>query len=71
MPTDMPGWLQNARKDMQDRMHTPKYKPRPVQGAGVQRASEAQSGAIRRATAVSGHNVFRPDIYRVSEGYLN
>lgn len=27
--------------------------------------------AVRQQAASSGHNVFRPDIYRVSEGYMN
>jgi hypothetical protein len=27
--------------------------------------------ALRSQTAARGHNVFRPDIYRVSEGYIS
>lgn len=27
--------------------------------------------AVRQRATSSGHNVFRPDIYRVSEGYMN
>ena len=26
--------------------------------------------AVQSQTAMRGHNVFRPDIYRVSEGYI-
>lgn len=30
----------------------------------------ASTDAVKQEAAASGHNVFRPDIYRVSEGYL-
>lgn len=44
--------------------------PRPM--ANTYQASAATVGAaIRTQTASRGHNVFRPDVYRVSEGYLN
>ena len=66
--TSRPGWIGIA-------------SPSPVKG--VQRtpkpristmptdASAVQSKALRAQTAAQSHNVFRPDIYRVSEGYLN
>jgi hypothetical protein len=71
MATDMPAWLQGARKDMQSRMHSPKFKPRPIGGTLPGQASEVQAKAVRSATATGGHNTFRPDVYRVSEGYLS
>ena len=69
MATDMPAWLKRAQGDMQHRMHSPKYQPTTLPstqpaGAGV------ESSAIRKGAAASSHNTFRPDIYRVSEGYL-
>ena len=36
----------------------------PQAAASVQQTLKQQTGLI-------GHNVFRPDIYRVSEGYLS
>ncbi len=39
--------------------------PMPAQGA-TDVAKAVRSQAVARS-----HNVFRPDIYRVSEGYLN
>lgn len=33
-------------------------------------SASVSSGAVRSETAMSGHNVFRPDIYRVSEGVV-
>ena len=30
----------------------------------------ATVAAVRAQTAARGHNTFRPDIYRVSEGYI-
>lgn len=44
----------------------PKIKLGPTDASPQTAAS-----AIRSQAAVSSHNVFRPDIYRVSEGYLN
>lgn len=32
---------------------------------------QTAAASIRSETAQRGHNVFRPDVYRVSEGYLN
>lgn len=44
-------------------------KPRlgPVQASAPNGTPQATS----RQAVTSGHNVFRPDIYRVSEGYMN
>ena len=35
-----------------------------------QASSAAVSTALQKQTSMRGHNVFRPDIYRVSEGYI-
>lgn len=35
-----------------------------------QASSAAVSVALQKQTSMRGHNVFRPDIYRVSEGYV-
>lgn len=45
--------------------------PKPRTNTAAADASAVQSQAVRAATAASSHNVFRPDIFRVSEGYLN
>jgi len=34
-------------------------------------AAATQQTALKQQTGMLGHNVFRPDIYRVSEGYLS
>lgn len=34
-------------------------------------ASANQQTALKEQTGMIGHNVFRPDIYRVSGGYLS
>jgi len=34
-------------------------------------AAASQEAAVKTSEAMMGHNVFRPDIYRVSEGYLS
>jgi len=56
---------------MQERMHSPKFQPRTIGTTMPAQASEVQAKAIRSAAVAKSHNVFRPDIYRVSEGYLN
>lgn len=43
----------------------PGSNTKPIQAAAV------QSSALRAQTAAQSHNVFRPDIFRVSDGYLN
>lgn len=45
--------------------------PKPRVATQEAAASSVQAQAVRAATAASSHNVFRPDIFRVSEGYLN
>jgi hypothetical protein len=35
-----------------------------------QASADTVSKAIQKQTSMRGHNVFRPDIYRVSEGYI-
>jgi hypothetical protein len=54
---------------MQHRMHSPKYQP-ISQPSTQPAAAGVEAGAIRREAASRSHNTFRPDIYRVSEGYL-
>lgn len=46
-------------------------KPKLKLGPTAQDGAAVSSAAVQQQTAASGHNVFRPDIYRVSEGYLN
>lgn len=65
--TDFRGYIQSASVDMPKRM---KRTPKPIASSAPQ-ASATQAQAVRQATAARSHNVFRPDIYRVSEGYLN
>jgi hypothetical protein len=69
MATEMPAWLKRAQGDMQHRMHSPKYQP-ISQPSTQPAAAGVEAGAIRREAASRSHNTFRPDIYRVSEGYL-
>lgn len=45
--------------------------PKPRAVSQQAEASVVQSKALRAQTAAQSHNVFRPDIFRVSEGYLN
>ncbi len=71
MATEMPAWVKQAQADMRQRMHSPKFTPKarpdtqPAEGVG------AVASAVRNQTVARSHNTFRPDIYRVSEGYLN
>lgn len=69
MATEMPSWLKKAQGDMQHRMHSPKYQP-ISQPSTQPIGPTVESAAIRKGAAASSHNTFRPDIYRVSEGYL-
>jgi hypothetical protein len=46
----------------------PKISLGPTEAPG---SASVSAQAIRSQTAVRSHNVFRPDVYRVSEGYLN
>jgi hypothetical protein len=46
----------------------PKISLGPTESPG---SADIAARAIRSQTAVRSHNVFRPDVYRVSEGYLN
>ena len=45
--------------------------PRPSSNTAPAAAAATQSASLRAQTAAQSHNVFRPDVYRVSEGYLN
>lgn len=40
------------------------------QSNSYQSAASVQADAVKSQTATIGHNVFRPDVYRVSEGYV-
>lgn len=46
-------------------------KPSVKLGPTEDSAPKTAATAIRSQAAATSHNVFRPDIYRVSEGYLN
>lgn len=59
MPTD---WTASIVK-------TPITGPRYA--AQVTDASKVQAAALKAQAVATSHNTFRPDIYRVSEGYLN
>lgn len=37
-------------------------------GNGYKASVDTAMGAVKEQTAMMGHNVFRPDIYKVSEG---
>lgn len=41
-----------------------------VQRNDYEQATNVQSNAIKQQTMTRGHNVFRPDVYRVSEGVV-
>lgn len=45
----------------------PKVAPEPT----AQQAAQNQASAVRSAAATASHNTFRPEIFRVTEGYLN
>lgn len=45
--------------------------PKPRSQTQQSNASAVEAKAVRSQAAAQSHNVFRPDIYRVSEGYLN
>lgn len=54
-------------KTAPDRKPTPRIisNPMPLE------AAQTQSSAVRNAAATASHNTFRPEIFRVTEGYLN
>lgn len=43
--------------------------PKP-QSNSYQSSAATSMAASKSQTAMLGHNVFRPDVYRVSEGYV-
>jgi hypothetical protein len=43
--------------------------PKP-QGNSYQASASTSSNAIKAQTSVLGHNTFRSDVYKVSEGYV-
>ena len=47
-----------------------KRTPKP-QGNSYQASAATSSAAIKTQTAAFGHNTFRPDVYKVSEGYIS
>jgi len=66
--TSMPSWIGIASPaPVKGFQRTPKPRSSTMPGE----AAAVQAKAIRTAAAASSHNVFRPDIFRVSEGYLN
>lgn len=82
MVTDgMPKWVKSGiNKVAVQRIGKPVHIPvanhqpvsaKPVLSTQPAQASEVQAKSLRSQTAAQSHNVFRPDIYRVSEGYLN
>jgi len=75
MRTDLPTWAQAVMNKAGKAAPLPS-KPLPPVGGGAPSsqpaaASQAQVAAVRNAAAATSHNVFRPDVYRVSGGYLN
>jgi hypothetical protein len=82
MATDnLPAWVHTgvnklSRERIGKPIHIPVANHQPVSAKPVlstqpAQASTVQAKALRAQTAAQSHNVFRPDIYRVSEGYLN
>lgn len=71
MATDMPAWVQRSLARERDRMNSPKYTPRARPDTQPAEGPAAVSKAVRSEAVARSHNTFRPDIYRVSEGYLN
>jgi hypothetical protein len=43
--------------------------PKPL-GNNYEKSTATSSDALREQTATLGHNTFRADIYKVSEGYV-
>lgn len=43
----------------------------PPQADSYQQSAATSGAAVRTQTATLGHNLFRPDVYKVSEGYLS
>jgi len=68
MASNIPAWMQRASQNV---VGHPVRTPKPRTNTMPMDASAVQSKALRAQTAAQSHNVFRPDIYRVSEGYLN
>lgn len=67
MVTDGPAWTRNL-----SRSGGVERKPRPIKTRPAEPAGGSTTAAVVRSQAVaSSHNTFRPDVYRVSEGYLN
>jgi len=81
MPTSLPKWAQGTIASAMKSAPLPAPVLPPIGGSQAKAAgapatlpgpaSRTQVAAIRNAAAATSHNVFRPDIYRVSEGYLN
>lgn len=67
--TDFKSYIMSQGQERMQR-RSPKFQPRPIQSTQPA-ASTTEAKAIRQEAAARSHNVFRPDIYRVSEGYLN
>ena len=68
MASNIPSWVSIATPSpVKGFQRTPKPRTSTMPGE----ASAVQAKALRSQTAAQSHNVFRPDIFRVSEGYLN
>jgi len=70
MATEMPAWVERM-EGMRDRLHSPKFTPRNKPTTLPATGANATAQAVRSQAVAHSHNTFRPDIYRVSEGYLN
>lgn len=68
MASSQPGWISIVTPPTGGGV---RRMPRPARSTLPGEASAVQSKALRSQTAAQSHNVFRPDIFRVSEGYLN
>jgi hypothetical protein len=83
MQTDLPSWAQMTTakagkiRRQGETPRLPSAKPpisrRPLEALTSQAADAAsnQASAVRKAAATASHNTFRPEIFRVTEGYLN
>lgn len=71
MATDMPEWVQRTMATERMRMHSPKYTPKARPSTQPAEGPASTARAVRSEAVARSHNTFRPDIYRVSEGYLN
>lgn len=67
MATNMAAWVSGLPTPQGGGI---KRIPKP-QANDYQASATMSTAAVKTQTAALGHNVFRPDVYKVSEGYLN